>query len=643
MSDEKLSNKQIEEFIIYEPIPSDPESEDELEAEEEIGSGESLSAVGLEELNFFEDLPDEPAVDNYFEIDNDIENAIEDFVSVNSPQCEEQLQESVSLLDEPSTSQSHFKRKRGRKPNEKKNKPTENTKKRAKLVKFGPPPRPGPTWDVNEENIPSMAGTVSGHLGVSEAICMAEDKSPCALFKTMFSEEIIENVVFQTNLYAEQSGKRYKPTNKEEIHTFFGINILMGIKRLPSYRDYWSSDIDLNDPFISKLMPVNRFSWLLGNVHLNNNSLMPKKGEPGFDKLYKLRPFLTALSQNFKNNFHPGQILAVDESMIKFKGRSSLKQYMPKKPIKRGYKLWMLADKSGYVVKFEVYTGKVSDMRELDLGGSVVKRLTEELVGKHHSVYIDNFFVNYFLMEDLKDNDIYACGTIRVDRKYLPSFKPTSSMERGENEWFVSNNKVIATKWIDNKPVYVLSNFHDPNEVTTVKRREKDGSRVTVSCPVAISDYNKHMNCVDRFDQMKAVYQISRKSKKWWHRIFFFFVDAAVVNAFVIHNCLPTERLDLKTFRRHIVFGLVGKSFAESSVPRLSLSGPSPKPSNWKPKVHLEIRKAGSSHQPKRGTRRRCALCSTKKKQVSTNWQCSVCNVPLCLSKNKDCFQKFHK
>lgn len=129
MSDEKLSNKQIEEFIIYEPIPSDPESEDELEAEEEIGSGESLSAVGLEELNFFEDLPDEPAVDNYFEIDNDIENAIEDFVSVNSPQCEEQLQESVSLLDEPSTSQSHFKRKRGRKPNEKKINPLKIRKK----------------------------------------------------------------------------------------------------------------------------------------------------------------------------------------------------------------------------------------------------------------------------------------------------------------------------------------------------------------------------------------------------------------------------------------------------------------------------------------------------------------------------------
>ncbi len=32
--------------------------------------------------------------------------------------------------------------------------------------------------------------------------------------------------------------------------------------------------------------------------------------------------------------------------MIKFQGRSSLKQYMPMKPIKRGTKVWVLGDSS---------------------------------------------------------------------------------------------------------------------------------------------------------------------------------------------------------------------------------------------------------------------------------------------------------
>jgi hypothetical protein len=53
--------------------------------------------------------------------------------------------------------------------------------------------------------------------------------------------------------------------------------------------------------------------------------------------------------------------MSVDESMISFKGRSSLKKYMPKKPIRRGYKVWMLTCKSAYMLKFEVYTGNKGD------------------------------------------------------------------------------------------------------------------------------------------------------------------------------------------------------------------------------------------------------------------------------------------
>ena len=46
--------------------------------------------------------------------------------------------------------------------------------------------------------------------------------------------------------------------------------------------------------------------------------------------------------------------------MIPFKGRSSLKQYIPNKPTKRGIKVWVMADASnGYVRSaLKVYVGK---------------------------------------------------------------------------------------------------------------------------------------------------------------------------------------------------------------------------------------------------------------------------------------------
>lgn len=75
---------------------------------------------------------------------------------------------------------------------------------------------------------------------------------------------------------------------------------MMGIKKLPSYKDYWSSRPDLRDHFIASATSRNRFSWLLGNINLNDNNLQLKKDDPKFDKLYKVRPLLETLSETRK-------------------------------------------------------------------------------------------------------------------------------------------------------------------------------------------------------------------------------------------------------------------------------------------------------------------------------------------------------
>ena len=55
-------------------------------------------------------------------------------------------------------------------------------------------------------------------------------------------------------------------------------------------------------------------------------------------------------------------------------------QYMPKKPVKRGIKVWMTAEAlNGYVSAFEVYTSKKGESVEHGLGAKVVKSPTEDL------------------------------------------------------------------------------------------------------------------------------------------------------------------------------------------------------------------------------------------------------------------------
>ena len=66
--------------------------------------------------------------------------------------------------------------------------------------------------------------------------------------------------------------------------------------------------------------------------------------------------------------------------MIPFKGRSSMKQYLPLKLVKRGFKVWAMADSSnGYLCDLNVYTGATGE-REIALGEKVVLKLADPII-----------------------------------------------------------------------------------------------------------------------------------------------------------------------------------------------------------------------------------------------------------------------
>lgn len=73
------------------------------------------------------------------------------------------------------------------------------------------------------------------------------DITPLKLFLKLFPEDLFDLNVFLTNLNATQQNKPYQPTTVEEIKIFFGINMFIAMKKLPSYRDYWSMSSDFRD------------------------------------------------------------------------------------------------------------------------------------------------------------------------------------------------------------------------------------------------------------------------------------------------------------------------------------------------------------------------------------------------------------
>lgn len=368
-----------------------------------------------------------------------------------------------------------------------------------------------------------------------------------------------------------------------------------------------------------------------------------KKGEPGFDKLYKLRPMIDTLSNTFANCYNPGENQSIDESMVKFKGRVGFRQYMPLKPIKRGYKIWIRADSSGFVSQFQVYTGKVGSGEE-GLGYRVIKDLTRPLVGKYHRVYFDNFFNSIELANSLLQDGIYSCGTMRKNRKNEPKaiINDKTKMERGTSQWRITKEGLLYVKWMDSKPVLFLSNFHSPNDVQTVSRKNKDGTSQDITCIKIVKDYNKHMGYVDQSDMYISLYKINRKSKKWWHRLFWHFLDLVVVNSYILYTARAESMtsLSLKDFRLAVALGLIGAPPDTKTRGRRSAEGP---PNQFKVTVPPEIRYSKCAHLPIHGNKVRCAHCSTRAQPHRTRWHCSSCNVGLCLSEKSNCFFKFHQ
>ena len=175
--------------------------------------------------------------------------------------------------------------------------------------------------------------------------------------------------------------------------------------------------------------------------------------------------------------------------------------------------------------------------RVTPLGEHVVKKKISPLEFSYRKLYLDSFFTSPNLLEYLYKKDIYAAGTVRIDRKNMPKdfCKSTNMVIRGEFEWIASNNLVLY-KWMDRRLVFLLSNFHDPNSYDIIRRKEKSGDKVDVKCPKSIIDYNNNMGGVNRADQRKENYSVDRKVKRFWLRIFFNFMNIALSNAFIIRN-----------------------------------------------------------------------------------------------------------
>ena len=476
---------------------------------------------------------------------------------------------------------------------------------------------------------------------------------PRAFFLFVFTPQLLESIVSETNRYSIQRRARldvssqiptgqvapFAPVDVVDMEVFIGLVLSMGILKLPAIRDYWSSDELYNGGSLSSFMSRNRFEEIFWNLHLCDNTSMPKRGEEGFDRLFKVRGYLNSLCSSFQRCFRPFQRVAVDEMMIPFKGRSSLKQYMPMKPVKRGFKIWAACDcNTSYLFNFIVYEGKGSIVNDdLGLGGSVVMHLMEEYLGENRIVYSDNYFTSVPLCNSLMDNATHCCGTTRHSRKDFPAVaKVVADKKAGIRKAQKGTIRMEpvgsanALGWMDKRDVHMLSTFHG-DETVSIDRRQSDGTEKREQIPQVIREYNKYMRAVDIMDQRRGSYECTRKSKRWWLRFFWWGLDTVVINSWLMYNHFnENEYLSQLDFRKNVVRAMLEQNPIQKS--------PVGRPRK-QPRTSLPARLTERHFISLGSKRRNCVQCERNGNRTQPKYYCPTCNVGLCVDK---CFELWH-
>ena len=71
------------------------------------------------------------------------------------------------------------------------------------------------------------------------------------------------------------------------------------------------------------------------------------------DKMAKIIPFYNLINERCLKYRLNNPNLSIDEAMLPYFGRNSSKKRIQNKPVRVGYKLWVLAEDSGYVIQFD--------------------------------------------------------------------------------------------------------------------------------------------------------------------------------------------------------------------------------------------------------------------------------------------------
>jgi hypothetical protein len=286
-------------------------------------------------------------------------------------------------------------------------------------------------WKVDprgEKNIPGV------HLTNPLAERFEDDSFIDYFFIFLPIDYIKEVMLPATNKFAKDNGWEHQPYSYDDFVNFLGLLYMMEVIRLPERRMYLNTEP--TGLFFGRIMSIHRFERFLNVCQLSENEDTVNED---------------AVNSNLKKVMRAGEVLCVDESMIKaFHKYLNGKMKIIRKPRPIGNKLKTVSDaKTNIVLHMEMHEPK-EHMAEKDYvaeyGATTAccLRITQHWKGSGRIV-VAWFGSVKSCIQLWNMNSLYANMLVKTAHKEYPRFPlRDSKIERGE--WISATAKIEGTE-----------------------------------------------------------------------------------------------------------------------------------------------------------------------------------------------------
>nr|XP_012143764.1 PREDICTED: piggyBac transposable element-derived protein 3-like [Megachile rotundata] len=434
--------------------------------------------------------------------------------------------------------------------------------------------------------------------------------SPYDFFELLFDNTFFSLTVNETNNYGKIIfEKKWKELTISEFKVFLSLLLHMGTIKCPRIDNYWSKSEQFGFQWFSRHMSRQRFQNILRSLRFSSDN----------DRLRKIIPVVDYFNNKMSEIYYPRKELSMDEFLVPWRGSLIFKQSIAKKH-KRGVKLCIVCESSGTALRIKAYTGSGDDISEKE---HIVFHLLKDFLNQGHSVFMNNYYSSFGLASKLLHYKTFCTGALRKTRKRNDSEVIKQELSKNEVIFRFKDNVMIG-KFKDKRDVLFIS-----NEYTATLKEYENKHKQNIVQPIALHYYNNHMKGIERKDQMLSYYSCSRKTFKWYIKLWIHLVETLVINSFNLYKTYsPTiKKLNFHDYRLEILKNLIENSGgSRTTIPKTNDHLPEILPRNKHRKVNRKI----------------CRQCYKEGKYRRSNYFCPTCvgNPGLCLG---ECFKQYHR